>query len=126
MKNNEKWKDIPEEEIQAIKELAQQWKSLDSQVYLEHPYNEFCLVSDRITDEKVTLHNNCRITFRNEISRKESQEDKLLAILEKEAMDESFEQLWCKNLVCVKRQETKHDNHCITCNEKNPIRYKNI
>ena len=93
MKNHEKWKDITGEEIQAINELAQQWKSLDSRVYLEHPYNEFCRVSDRITDEKVTLHNNCQITFRNQISRKESQEDKLLAILEKEDMDESFDQL---------------------------------
>ena len=40
---------------------------------LEHLYNEFRLVSDCITDGKVTVNNNCRITFRNRIGRKESQ-----------------------------------------------------
>ena len=62
-------------------------------MYLENPYNEFRLVSDCITDGKVTVHNNCRITFRNRISRKESQEMKLPAIIEEEPMDESFDQL---------------------------------
>ena len=60
---------------------------------LEHPYNEFRLDRDRITDEKVTVHTNHRITFRNRISGKESQEQKLPAIIEEEAMEESFDQL---------------------------------
>ena len=51
---------------------------------LEHPYNEFRLVKDCITDGKVTVHNHSRITFRNQISRKESQEKKLSAIIEEE------------------------------------------
>ena len=79
------------------------------QVCLEYPYNEFCLVSDCITDGKVTVHNNCRIIFRNRISRKESQEKKFSAIIE-DAMEESFDQLECENVVCAKRQETKHHN----------------
>ena len=33
-------------------------------------------------------------------------------------MDESFDQLQCKYIVSVKRQETKHYNHCFICNEK--------
>ena len=58
---------------------------------LEHLYNEFRRVSDRITDGKVTVHNNCRITFMNRIRRKESLEKKLPAIIEEEDMDESFD-----------------------------------
>ena len=46
VKHDEKWKDITEEGIYALKELAGQWKSLDAPVCLEHPYNEFCFVSD--------------------------------------------------------------------------------
>ena len=74
VKNHEKWKDITEERIQALKESAERWKNSDSRVCLEHRYREFHLVSDRITGGKVTVHNNCRITFRNRISGKESQE----------------------------------------------------
>ena len=73
-----------------LKELAERWKSLDSRVSLEHLSNEFRRVSDRITDGKVKVHNNCRITFRNRIRRKESQEKNLPAIIEEQAMDESF------------------------------------
>ena len=60
---------------------------------LEHPYNEFRLVRDRITGGKVTIivHNNCGIYFRHWISRKESQGKKLSAIIEEEAMEESFD-----------------------------------
>ena len=54
--------------MHALKELEERWKSLDYQVLLEHPYIEFHLVSDRVTDGKVRLHNNSRITFRNRIS----------------------------------------------------------
>ena len=57
-------------------ESNEQWKSLDSRVCLEHPHNEFHLVSDCITDGKVTVHSDCRITFRNRISMKELQEKK--------------------------------------------------
>ena len=117
VKNNEKWKDITEEGIRTLNELAEQWKNLDFRVCLEHPYNEFHLVSDRITDGKVTVHNNCRITFRNRISRKESQKKQLPEIIEEEPMDESFDQLQCENIVCAKRQGTKHYNHCFFCNE---------
>lgn len=67
-------KDVTEG-IRALKERAERWKSLDFRECLEHPYNEFCLVSDRISDRKVTVHDNCRITLRNRISRKESQEE---------------------------------------------------
>ena len=79
--------------------------------------NKFRLVSDRITDGKVTAHNNCRITFRNRISRKESQEEKLLVIKEEEAMEESFNQLECEDVVPAKQQYTKHYNDCFICNE---------
>ena len=74
VKNEEKWEDVTEG-IRALKERAERWKSLDSRECLEHPYNEFCLVSDHITDRKVTVHDNCKITFRNRIGRKESQEE---------------------------------------------------
>ena len=63
VKNDEKLKDITEEGINALKELAECQRN--SRVRLEHPNSEFRLASDRITDEKVTVHNNCRITFRN-------------------------------------------------------------
>ena len=43
----------------------ERWKRFNSRVCLEHSYNEFCLFSDFITNGKVTVHNNCRITFRN-------------------------------------------------------------
>lgn len=59
-------KDVTEG-IRALKERAERWKSLDSRECLEHPYNEFCLVSDRITDRKVTVHDNCRITSEIEL-----------------------------------------------------------
>lgn len=59
-------KDVTEG-IRAVKERAERWKSLDSRECLEHPYNEFCLVSDRITDRKVTVHDNCRITSEIEL-----------------------------------------------------------
>ena len=36
-KNDEKWKDIIEEGIHALKELAERWKGLESRVCLEHP-----------------------------------------------------------------------------------------
>ena len=49
MKNNEKWKDITEDGIHALKELAERWKSLDSRVCLVHPFR---LASDCITDGK--------------------------------------------------------------------------
>ena len=80
VKNYEKWKNITEEGIHALKEFAEQSKCLDSRVCLEHPYNKFCQASDGVTDVKVTVHN--RITFRNGISRKESQEKKFPAITE--------------------------------------------
>ena len=47
-------KDVTEG-IRALKERGERWKSLDPRECLEHPYNEFCLVSDRITDRKVTV-----------------------------------------------------------------------
>ena len=87
---------------------------------LKYPYNEFRLVSDRITDRKVAIHNNCRTTFRNRMRRKESQEKKLSAIIEEEAMEELFDQLVCENVVYAKRLETKHYNYCYICNEKKP------
>ena len=63
-------------------------------MWLEHRYDEFRLVSDRITDGKVIVHKNCRIAFKNRISRKEPQEKKIPAIIEEEeAMDEPFDQL---------------------------------
>ena len=37
-------------------ESKERWKSLDSRVCLELPYNEFRLVSDCITDGKVAVH----------------------------------------------------------------------
>ena len=119
VKNYEKWKDITEEGIHALKEFRERWKILHSRVCLEHPYNKFCLLSEGITDGKVTVYKNCRITFRNGISRKESREKELPAIIEEEAMGESFDQLQCENVVRTKRQETKHYNHCFICNEKN-------
>ena len=87
-------------------------------MWLEHRYDEFRLVRDRITDGKVIVHKDCRITFKNRITRKESQEKKLPAIIEEEAMDEPFYQLQCENIVRVKRQKTKYFNHCFICNEK--------
>ena len=56
-------------------------------------------------DGKVTALHNCRITFRNRMSKK--QENKLPAIIE-EAMEGSFDQLECENVVHAKRQKTKH------------------
>ena len=64
VKNDEKWKDNTEEGIHTLKDLAERRKILNARVCLEHPYSEFHLVSDRITDWKVTMRNNCRITFR--------------------------------------------------------------
>ena len=90
MKNHEKWKDIIEEGIHALKDLAKRWRSLDACVCLEHLFNEFRLVSDRITDGKVTVHDNCRITFRNQISRKESQKKNLPTIIDEKVIEESF------------------------------------
>ena len=39
MKNDEKWKDVTEEGIQALKDLAERWKSLDVRVCLQPHYN---------------------------------------------------------------------------------------
>ena len=39
MKNDEKWKDVTEEGIQALKDLAERWKSLDVRMCLQPHYN---------------------------------------------------------------------------------------
>ena len=67
----------------------------------------FRIVSDCITNGRVTEQNN---------SRKESREEKLPTIIEEEVTEESFDQL---RVVCAKRQETKLYSHCFICNEKN-------
>ena len=41
--------DITKEGTNALKDLAERWKSLDARVCSGHPYNEFRIVSDRIT-----------------------------------------------------------------------------
>ena len=64
---------------------------------------------------KVKLHSNYRITFKNWINWKESQENKLPEVIEEKATEGSFNQLEC---------ERKHYNHCFICNEKKPLDIK--
>ena len=61
-----------------------------------------CLSALRVSLEWVspsqwlyTVHSKCRITFRNRISRNQSSEKKP-AIIEEEAMKESFDKLVCE------------------------------
>lgn len=71
---------LTQDGLQSIRALAERWVKIDQSLCTQAPYVEFLSAAQRLSSagQDVYVHENCRITFRNRITRKEAQSKKLL------------------------------------------------
>ena len=66
--------------LQSLQEIADRWVKINKKVCTQAPYTEFQLAAERLHSpcQYISVHKNCRITFRNRLARMEAQSSKLL------------------------------------------------
>ena len=81
IKDNEVLSNLTEDGLHSLHALANRWVRIDKSLCSQPPYTEFQSAAPRLSraSNDINIHENCRITFRNRLNRKEAQSSKLLS-----------------------------------------------
>ena len=139
IKDNDIVSNLSDDGLKSLQELADRWVKINKCLCSQPPYTEFLLAAPRLSKahNDINIHENCRITFRNRLSRKEAQSSKLISAHSvsthesSEAVAAAYRTrrgLLPKKQMCfVCNEETKYDNKPYNngglgrCSEQNAV-----
>ena len=116
---------LSEDGLQSLRELAERWAKLDQRVCTEAPYSEFQSAVLRLPEAvsgarnvKTSMHENCRISFRTRLARKEMQNEKLLLLGSENPGPQSDAAVDVTQPYRIRRGSLQKKRVCFVCNEE--------